>query len=146
MKLFTDFIEVSTKGGSDIVDITPQVEELLHRSGFTEGQLTVFVPGSTAGVTTIEYEPGLLEDMPEALERIAPSAGSYHHDATWGDGNGHSHVRAAFIGASLTVPFEKGRMLLGTWQQIVLVDCDNRPRERRIAVQAFGEKTIPGAG
>jgi secondary thiamine-phosphate synthase enzyme len=138
MGIFTDFIRVSTKGRSDVVDITPQVEQVLDRSGFCEGQLTVFVPGSTAGVTTLEFEPGLIEDMPAALERLAPSGAAYRHDATWGDGNGHSHVRAAFIGASLTVPFKEGRMLLGRWQQIVLVDCDNRSRERSIVVQAFG--------
>lgn len=139
MQVITDFIDISTQGYSDIADITPQVEEVLRRSSMTEGQLTVFVPGSTAGVTTIEYEPGLLKDFPKALEVLAPSNGQYDHDDTWGDGNGHAHVRAAMIGASLTIPFKESRMLLGTWQQIVVVDCDNRPRNRSIAVQLIGE-------
>jgi secondary thiamine-phosphate synthase enzyme len=139
MRMITDFIDISTEGNSDIVDVTSQVEEILRRSGLTEGQVTVFVPGSTAGVTTIEYEPGLLQDLPEALETFAPSGKAYKHDETWGDGNGHAHVRAAMIGASLTVPFKEGRMLLGTWQQIVIVDCDNRPRNRSIVIQMLGE-------
>jgi secondary thiamine-phosphate synthase enzyme len=105
----------------------------------SEGQITVFAPGATAGITTIEYEPGLIRDFPEALEKIAPSSKRYHHDDTWGDGNGHGHVRASLIGPSLTVPFQKGRLLLGTWQQIVLVDCDTRPRKRDVAVQVMGE-------
>jgi len=99
----------------------------------------VFVPGSTGGITTIEYEPGLKRDLPEALDKIAPMNKTYHHDATWGDGNGFAHVRAAFIGPSLTVPFSDGRLHLGTWQQIVLLDFDNRSRHRRIVVQIMGE-------
>ena len=102
--------------------------------------MTVFVSGSTAGVTTIEYEPGLLKDLPEALNRIAPENGSYHHDAAWGDGNGSAHVRAALIGGSFTVPFTGGELILGTWQQIVIMDFDNRPRSRRIVVQITGEQ------
>ena len=139
MKIVTEFIDISTRGGSDVVDVTPQVERLLEQTGLAEGQVTVFVPGSTAGVTTVEYEPGLVRDIPEALEVLAPSGRRYHHDATWGDGNGHAHVRAALIGPSLTVPFKSGRMVLGTWQQVVVVDCDNRPRNRSIAVQFIGE-------
>lgn len=139
MEIRTEFIEIQTKGHSDIVDVTPQVHDLVSQSGLTEGQVTVFASGSTAGVTTIEYEPGLLRDIPEALDKIAPEGASYHHDATWGDGNGNSHVRAALIGASLTAPFTSGRLLLGTWQQIVVIDCDNRPRTRRIAVQIMGD-------
>ncbi len=139
MKIITDFIDISTNGDSDVVDVTPQVEKLLEQTGLSEGQITVFVPGSTAGVTTVEYEPGLVRDVLEALEILAPAGRRYHHDATWGDGNGHAHVRAALIGPSLTVPFKSGRMVLGTWQQIVVVDCDNRPRNRSVAVQVIGE-------
>jgi secondary thiamine-phosphate synthase enzyme len=139
MAIKTGFVEISTRGHSDIVDITPQVNEILSQSGLQEGQVTVFASGSTAGVTTIEYEPGLLKDIPEALDKIAPEGAAYHHDDTWGDGNGNAHVRAALIGASLSIPFLRGNLLLGTWQQIVVVDCDNRSRNRRIAVQLIGE-------
>ncbi|MBN1780453.1 YjbQ family protein [bacterium] len=139
MNIQTGFVQISTRGHSDIVDITPQIHEILTKSGMQEGQLTVFATGATAAVTTIEYEPGLLRDIPETLDRIASEGAHYHHDATWGDGNGHSHVRAALIGASLTVPFISGRMLLGTWQQIVFVDCDNRSRQRKIPVQLIGK-------
>jgi secondary thiamine-phosphate synthase enzyme len=140
MEIKTEFIEISTRGHSDIVDITVQVQDLLTGSGLKEGQITVFASGSTAAVTTIEYEPGLLRDIPEILDRIAPEGSSYHHDATWGDGNGNSHVRATLIGASLTVPFISGQLLLGTWQQIVLIDCDNRSRQRKVPVQLIGKK------
>lgn len=139
MKIQTEFIEISTKGHSDIVDVTPEVRNILRDSGLQEGQVTVFASGSTAAVTTIEYEPGLLKDIPDALNKIAPEGAHYHHDATWGDGNGHSHVRASLLGASFTVPFVKGQLLLGTWQQIVVIDCDNRPRHRKITVQLMGE-------
>jgi secondary thiamine-phosphate synthase enzyme len=139
MKVITDFIDISSKGDSDIVDVTPQIEEVLQHSGLTDGHVLVFVSGSTAGVTTIEYEPGLQKDLPVALDKLAPASERYQHDAAWGDGNGHAHVRAALIGASLTVPFKEGRMLLGNWQQIVVVDCDNRPRNRSIVIQMIGE-------
>jgi secondary thiamine-phosphate synthase enzyme len=139
MKVITDFVETSTKGHTDIVDVTSQIREVLEGSGLREGQLTVFVSGSTAAVTTIEYEPGLLRDLPEALEKMAPTGKRYHHDATWGDGNGYAHVRSALVGASFTVPFKEGRLLLGTWQQIVLMDFDNRSRHRKIVVQLMGE-------
>lgn len=132
-------MEISSKGFSDIVDITEQVNKCLKKSGLKEGNITIFVSGSTAGVTSIEYEPGLIQDIPEALEKIAPSEKEYHHNATWGDGNGDAHVRAAFLGASFTVPFKDGEMLLGTWQQIVVVDCDNRSRQRKIIVQIIGK-------
>jgi secondary thiamine-phosphate synthase enzyme len=139
MKIHTSHIPVSTKGNSHPVDLTEAVAAVLAETGMTEGQVTVFAPGATAGITTIEYEPGLLHDFPEALERVAPADHPYQHDKTWGDGNGHGHVRASLIGPSLTVPFQSGRLLLGTWQQIVLVDCDTRPRKRNIVVQAMGE-------
>jgi len=138
MKVHTGFIQTESRGHSDIIDLTPDIADCLSGSGLKEGQLTVFAPGSTAAITTIEYEPGLLQDVPAALEKLAPEGARYHHDATWGDGNGNAHVRAALVGASLTVPFIEGRMILGTWQQIVLIDCDNRPRQRRIAVQMMG--------
>jgi secondary thiamine-phosphate synthase enzyme len=139
MQIITDFAAISTQGHTDIIDITPQVREALSKSQLQEGQLTVFVSGSTAAITTIEYEPGLLKDLPEALEKVAPEGKQYHHDATWGDGNGSAHVRAALIGGSFTVPFHEGRMLLGTWQQIVVMDFDNRTRNRKIVVQMMGE-------
>jgi len=126
---------VRTRGHTDIVDITRQVAAAAQGSGTA----TVFVPGSTAGVTTIENEPGLLEDLKEAFERMAPEGRRYHHSETAGDDNGTSHVRAAMLGPSLTVPFVDGRLLLGTWQQIVLVDFDTRPRTREITVQVLGE-------
>ena len=102
------------------------------------GNTLIFVPGSTGGITTLEYEPGLIQDLPAALEKFAPQDGHYHHEDTWHDGNGHSHVRSAVVGCSLTVPFREGQLLLGTWQQIVLVDFDNRPRQRELVVQFTG--------
>jgi len=140
MALATDRVRVETRGDSQILDLTAEVQAVVERHGFRDGQALVFVPGSTAGVTTIEYEPGLLEDLPAAFERLAPQRIRYRHDDTWHDGNGHSHVRASLLGPSLQVPFEDGRLLLGTWQQIVLVDFDNRPRRREIVVQLQGER------
>jgi secondary thiamine-phosphate synthase enzyme len=140
MLIVTDSIRLKTRGESDVVDITLRVQELLDKHDFHEGQALVFVPGSTAGLTTIEYEPGLLEDLPAAFERIAPRAARYAHHEQWQDGNGHSHVRASLLGPSLQVPFKDGRLLLGTWQQIVLVDFDNRSRDRRVIVQMTGER------
>lgn len=139
MQIKTDYIHIETKGFNDIIDITSQAQSLIKKHGLNEGQVTVFVGGATGGVTTIEYEPGLLRDLPEALEKIAPMNKSYHHDMTWHDGNGFSHVRSALVGPSLTVPFADGRLLLGTWQQIVILDFDNRPRSRDIVVQLIGE-------
>lgn len=139
MKIITDSLVLSTKGHTDIIDITRDVQNVLKSSALQEGSLTVFIAGSTAGVTTIEYEPGLLKDLPEAFEKLAPTGVAYHHDATWGDGNGHSHVRAALLGASFTAPFKDGQLILGTWQQIVVIDFDNRSRQRRVVVQMMGE-------
>lgn len=138
MPVFTSSMELSTRGGSEIIDITGQVQERLSHSGMREGLVTVFVPGSTGGVITLEYEPGLVSDLGEAFERLAPREKAYHHDRTWGDGNGHSHVRAS-LGPSLSVPFREGRLVLGTWQQIAFVDFDNRPRRRVLIVQVMGE-------
>lgn len=139
MKIITDHIPLSTKGFTDIIDVTPDVDAAIKRSGVDSGTVTVFISGSTAGITTIEYEPGLLQDLPEAFEKIAPMNKRYSHDATWGDGNGFSHVRAAMLGCSLSVPFNAGRMLLGTWQQIVVIDFDNRSRQREVVLQIMGE-------
>jgi secondary thiamine-phosphate synthase enzyme len=139
MKVLTGYVEISTRGHTDIVDITQQVEQVLGESELKNGNLTVFVSGSTAGITSIEYEPGLLKDLPEAFEKMAPTGVAYHHDAAWGDGNGYAHVRAAMLGSSFTVPFDNGKLLLGTWQQIVVIDFDNRPRKRSVVVQMMGE-------
>ncbi len=139
MEIRTDHISVSTKANTDIVDLTPGIVQILNRSGLKEGQVTVFAPGATAGISTIEFEPGLLKDIPERLEAIAPSGDTYHHDLTWHDGNGHSHVRATFIGPSLTIPFVDGKMTLGTWQQVILIDCDVPSRQRDIVVQVMGQ-------
>ena len=131
---------VKTKGNTSITDITGQVQEIINSSNFSEGSALIFNVGSTAGITTIEYEPGLLKDYPVFFEKIIPSNQRYHHDETWHDGNGHSHVRASLQGASFTVPFSKGRLLLGTWQQIILIDFDTHPRQREIIVQLNGRK------
>ena len=130
----------STTSHFDVVDVTDAVHEWLAVCGAGDGQLSVFVPGSTGAVTTIEYESGALADLKEALERIAPSTGTYHHDQRWGDGNGFSHLRAALLGPSVSVPVVSGRCCLGTWQQIVIVNCDNRPRDRRIIFSFVGSR------
>lgn len=140
MEIETYSIKVSTRGNCDIIDLTDQVSNVISNNNFIEGNVLLFAGGSTAGITTIEYEPGLLKDYPKFFERIAPTNINYEHDNTWHDGNGHSHVRAAIQGASLTVPFTRGRLLLGTWQQIIFVDFDNRPRKREITVQVIGKK------
>ena len=139
MEVVTEHIKVSTKGNSEVVDITEKVISLLHQHKLKEGNTTIFVVGSTASITTTEYEPGLRKDIPEMFERIAPSGSRYHHDDTWGDGNGHAHVRASFLGPSIVVPFADGKLLLGTWQQIILIDFDTRARNRDIVVQFIGK-------
>ncbi len=131
---------IRTKGNTSISDITEKVQSMLTSSGFSEGNALLFVSGSTAGITTIEYEPGLLKDYPTFFEKIIPSNQGYSHDETWHDGNGHSHVRASLQGASFTVPFSHKNLLLGTWQQIVLIDFDNHSRQREIIVQLSGIK------
>jgi secondary thiamine-phosphate synthase enzyme len=136
---FSGHIELNAKGYSDIINITDRVEEIVCKSKVTEGIVTVFVPGSTASITTIEYEEGVVEDLKEAIERIAPSNRPYKHDARWGDGNGFSHVRAALIKPGLTIPIIKTRMTLGMWQQIVFMDFDNKARARKIIVQVQGD-------
>lgn len=120
------------------MDITQQIVDILKQQKVKEGHVTIFVVGSTASISTTEFEPGLRKDIPEMLERIAPSNARYHHDDTWGDGNGHAHVRASILGPSLTVPFSEGKLLLGIWQQIILIDFDNKARHRDIVVQLMG--------
>jgi len=131
-------LELATDGHGHVVDLTGEVTRWIGEIGGHEGMLTVFVPGSTGAVTTLEFEPGCVQDLDEALERLAPSDRSYHHDRRWGDGNGFSHLRAALLGPSLTVPVAAGRCLLGTWQQVVLVECDLRPRRRRVVLTFVG--------
>ena len=133
--MFVQTLERKTTAGTDILDITDAVQAAVRESGVQEGFAVVFVPGSTAAVTTIEYESGVVDDLRRAIERMAPSDIPYAHDARWGDGNGYAHVRAALLGPSLYVPVTEGRLALGTWQQIVLCDFDNRPRRRRVIVQ-----------
>ena len=137
--IYTVEISFNTKGDGEIIDITPKVQKHLADSGITGGIVTVFVTHSTCGITTVEYEPGLIEDFGKLWERIAPKNMPYTHDAHWGDGNGYAHVRASLLGASLTVPFIDKKLALGTWQQIILVDFDNRPRTRTVVVQVMGE-------
>ena len=139
MTIINDTVRVDTRGNSDLIDITERLTMLLSRHKLRTGHMLIFVVGSTAGLTTIEFEPGLKQDFAAMMERIGPRAAHYHHEETWNDGNGHSHVRASLLGPSLTIPFGEGRLLLGTWQQVVLVDFDTRPRNRAIAVQLLGE-------
>jgi secondary thiamine-phosphate synthase enzyme len=135
-----NYIEFDTRGRNEMKDITDEVRHLVHQSEFTDGFALIFVPGATGALSTIEYEPGLIKDFPEVMDRIIPEKTVYHHNETWHDGNGHSHLRATLVGPSLTVPFEKQRLILGTWQQIVFLEFDNKPHHRKIAVQLMGEK------
>jgi secondary thiamine-phosphate synthase enzyme len=139
MSVITKVITVSSNGESDMIDITRQTDESIKASRLQDGIVTIFVSGSTASITTIEYELGLKKDFPKMLARIAPSEIEYEHDNTWHDGNGHSHVRASLIGPSLTVPFKNKSLMLGTWQQIILLEMDTRPRERKVVLQIIGE-------
>ncbi len=137
--VITKKISLQSKGHGEIIDITPEVQKQLAETKLSEGTVTLFITGSTAGITTIEFEPGLLADFKEMWERIIPQNIPYQHDKAWGDGNGHSHVRASLLGASLVIPFSGKSLALGTWQQIVLVDFDNRARSRQIVVQVMGD-------
>ncbi|MFQ6135347.1 MAG: secondary thiamine-phosphate synthase enzyme YjbQ [Nitrososphaerales archaeon] len=139
MKIISEEIHIDTRGEGDMIDLTDNLTEILSKTGLKDGLLTTFVPGSTAAVTTIEYEPGLRKDFPSTLERLAPHNISYEHDKTWHDGNGHSHVRASLVGPSLAIPFRNGRLTLGTWQQAVLVEMDIHSRSRRLVIQIMGE-------
>ncbi len=137
--IVTKKISLQSKGHCDIIDITSQVEQQLAETDINSGTATLFVAGSTAGISTIEFEPGLLSDFQNMWERTVPKNIPYNHDRRWGDGNGYSHVRASLLGASLVIPFSDKKLTLGTWQQIVLVDFDNRPRSRQIIVQIMGD-------
>ena len=138
MKLETTVLEIPTTDGTDIEDLSAEVERFVQTSGIQEGWVLIFVPGSTAGLTTIEFETGALNDLRRAIETLAPENGEYEHNLRWADGNGYSHVRAALMGPSLTLPIVGGRPATGTWQQVVLCDFDNRPRTRKIHLQALG--------
>jgi secondary thiamine-phosphate synthase enzyme len=139
IKIHTKKLSEKTSGFCDIIDITAKVREQIEQEKIERGLVTLFVSGSTAALTTVEYEPGLVRDLKEFVERLIPSDRRYHHDDRWGDDNGFSHLRASLFGPSLAIPIEKSRPLLGTWQQIVLLDFDNRPRTREIIVQLIGE-------
>lgn len=138
MKVRTAKLTEATEGFCDVIDITAKVVDRVQAERINDGLLTLFVSGSTAALTTVEYEPGLIQDLKELVEKLIPSDRRYHHDDRWGDDNGFSHVRAALFGPSLQIPIKDGRLVLGTWQQIVLLDFDNRPRTREIVVQLIG--------
>jgi secondary thiamine-phosphate synthase enzyme len=137
-KILNSYLSFKTTGDTDIIDITNQISRKVAESGLTEGQVLIFIPGSTAAITTIEYESGVVQDLKDALERLAAEDLFYRHNARWGDGNGCAHVRAALLGPSMTVPLIGSRLVLGTWQQIVLIDFDNEPRDRKILVSISG--------
>ena len=140
MIIETQEISISTTSGTDIIDITPKVMTNVESSRIRNGAVTLFVPGSTASLTTIEFESGVINDLKKAIDRLAPKDIYYEHNERWGDGNGYSHVRAALLGPSLHIPVIDGRLTLGTWQQIVLMDFDNRARKRRVILQIMGEE------
>jgi secondary thiamine-phosphate synthase enzyme len=139
MKIINETIRLHTKGNPDLINITDKVTHLLESSKLKKGLVTVFIIGSTAAITTFEYEPGLIQDVEELYDKIIPQSKHYHHDDTWGDANGFSHLRSSLQGPSLSIPFDEGRLLLGTWQQVVLAEFDNRPRDRKVIVQIIGE-------
>ena len=139
MTVITKSITFKTKGNCDMIDITAQVADEVKKSEVNNGAVTLFISGSTAGITTIEYESGLLGDFRNMWDRVIPQNIPYEHNKTWGDGNGHSHVRASMLGASLTIPFAGKKLVLGTWQQIVFIDFDNRSRSRELVLQIMGE-------
>ena len=138
MTVITGSLNLNTKGNTDIFDITNDVAHLVQQSGLRSGTVTVFCPSSTSGVTTVEFEPGAVADLKRMFEELVPSKRDYAHNATWHDGNGYAHLRASLQGPSLTIPFINKQLLLGTWQQIILIDFDNRPRKRKIVVQLTG--------
>ncbi len=137
--MFTATIELETRGHADMHDLTQAAQHYLEESGFVQGMLNLFSPSSTSALTTIEYESGALADLRRALDEIAPADHEYQHNLRWGDGNGHAHLRAALVGPSLSIPVRDGQLALGTWQQILFIDFDVRPRKRRIMVTIFGE-------
>ena len=135
----TEIIRFHTSGPGDIVNLTDQIADIVQQVEMQDGIVTVFAPGSTTGITTIEYEPGLLKDIPDLMEKLIPSNIEYAHDQTWQDGNGFSHLRSALIGSGLTIPFVASKLTLGTWQQVVFLEFDNRSRDRHIVLQIMGE-------
>lgn len=139
MKVVSDTIKLQTKGEGDMIDMTSQLSNIVKESKIKNGTVTIFVSGSTAAVTTIEYESGLIHDFPEMLSRIVPKDLEYEHDNTWHDGNGHSHVRSSLIGPSITIPIIHGKLTLGTWQQVVLLEMDTRSRNRTVILQIMGQ-------
>ena len=139
MAVKTNNINLNTKGNADILDITNQVSRVVVESGLSNGVVTVFTPSATSGLTTIEYESGCISDLRRLLDEIIDPGRHYAHNARWGDGNGHSHIRAALLGPSFSVPFVNSRLTLGTWQQIIFIDFDNRSRRRELVVQLIGE-------
>ena len=141
MHLETHYIEFSTKGYTDIIDLSAEVQRIIRESNLREGQVTVFGIGSTTGITTVEYEPGLVNhDIASMLDKLAPYGVAYEHNNTWGDDNGAAHLRSSLIGTSKTLPFQNGQLITGTWQQVIFIDFDTRPRNRRVAIQVFGVK------
>jgi len=139
MSVYSGEVNIKTDGEEDIVDITNELQAQVNKSKIKNGIVCVFVPGSTGTITTIEYEPGLIKDLPKALQRIAPKGEYYNHHETWHDDNGHSHVRASIMGPGISIPIINGRMIHGTWQQIVFVELDTSPRNRKLIVQIVGE-------
>jgi secondary thiamine-phosphate synthase enzyme len=139
MKVLSDTIQLHSKGEGDIIDMTTELSNIVKESKIKNGTVTIFVSGSTAAVTTIEYEPGLIQDFPEMLARIVPKDIEYEHDNTWHDGNGHSHLRSSLIGPSITIPIIQSKLTLGTWQQVVLLEMDTRSRDRTVILQIMGK-------
>lgn len=139
MKIVTKELTILTNGNCDIINITEDIQTKLQESKLKEGTCNVFSIGSTASITTLEFEPGLIKDLAKILDKLIPKYSKYHHNDTWGDNNGHAHIRSSIIGTSINIPFLKGQLTLGSWQQIVLIDFDNRKRTRRVAVQYTGE-------
>jgi len=139
VKILNKKIVLDTAGTGDLVDITGQIRDIVRSSKLEKGSVIVFIVGSTAAITTFEYEPGMVRDVKELFERLIPSKRGYHHDETWNDANGFSHLRASLQGPSLTIPFDNGEPLLGTWQQVVVAEFDTRPRQRQVVVQLIGE-------
>jgi secondary thiamine-phosphate synthase enzyme len=140
MRVVNEKATFKTKGSGDLVDITQRLAAAVEKSGVNKGQATVFAVGSTAAITTFEYEPGLIRDVRELCDKLVPQKERYHHDDTWGDANGFSHLRATLFGPSLVVPIDGGRAVLGTWQQVVLAEFDNRPRSREVVIQIMGQQ------
>ena len=138
MKIFTEHIVLNTKGKFDIIDITGEIEQNLRMTELEEGNVTIFNPGSTAGITTVEYEPGLIKDIRNAFQKLIPEGERYFHDDTWHDGNGHAHIRSSLLKTSLTVPFRTARLILGTWQQVIFIEFDNKARQRKVVTQFIG--------